>query len=51
MYHPNATDPDNLGQPLSVDFTPPFRRVRMVAGLEKVLGVKLPEASEFASSG
>lgn len=50
-YHPNATDPENLGEPLTVDFTPPFRRVRMIPDLEKVLNVKLPPASEFGTPG
>jgi len=50
-YHPNATDPENLGEPLTVDFTPPFRRVRMVPDLEKVLNVKLPSPSELGTEG
>ena len=50
-YHPNATDPENLGEPLTVDFTPPFKRVRMVPDLEKALNVKLPPPSEFGTSG
>ena len=50
-YHPNATDPENLGEPLTVDFTPPFRRVRMIPDLEKVLNVKLPQPSEFGTPG
>ena len=50
-YHPNATDPENLGEPLTVDFTPPFRRVRMIPDLEKVLNVKLPPPSEFGTPG
>lgn len=48
-YHPNATDPENLGEPLTVDFTPPFRRVRMIPDLEEVLKVKLPPPSEFGT--
>lgn len=48
-YHPDATDATNLGEPLTVDFTPPFRRVRMVPDLEKVLKVKLPPPSEFGT--
>lgn len=48
-YHPNATDPENLGEPLTVDFTPPFRRVRMVPDLEKAMNVKLPPPSEFGT--
>jgi len=50
-YHPNATDPENLGEPLTVDFTPPFRRVRMIPDLEEVLEVKLPPPSEFGTPG
>ena len=50
-YHPNATDPENLGEPLIVDFTPPFKRVHMVPDLEKALNVKLPPPSEFGTSG
>ena len=50
-YHPNATDPDNLGESLTVDFTPPFRRVQMVPDLEKVLGVKLPAPCDFGTPG
>lgn len=50
-YHPNATDPENLGEPLTVDFTPPFRRVRMVPDLEKAMNVKLPPPSEFGTPG
>lgn len=48
-YHPNATDSENLGEPLTVDFTPPFRRVRMVPDLEKAMNVKLPPPSEFGT--
>ena len=50
-YHPDATDATNLGEPLTVDFTPPFRRVRMVPDLETVLKVKLPPPSEFGTPG
>lgn len=50
-YHPDATDPENLGEPLTVDFTPPFRRVRMIPDLEEVLKVKLPPPSEFGTPG
>lgn len=48
-YHPNATDPDNLGEALTVDFTPPFKRICMVPDLEKVLNTKLPDPSEFGT--
>ena len=50
-YHPNATDPDNLGEPLTVDFTPPFKRLQMVPDLEKLLNTKLPDPSEFGTPG
>lgn len=36
-YHLNPGE-----DPLEVDFTPPFRRVSMIDGLEEVLNVKLP---------
>lgn len=41
VYHPNGpnTEPAHV-----LDFTPPFRRVHMYAGLEEVLKVKLPPA-------
>ena len=50
-YHPDAVDADNLGEPLTVDFTPPFRRLSMVADLEKALGVKFPPSVEFHKPG
>lgn len=37
-YHPDGPD----GPAVDIDFTPPFRRVSMVPGLEQALGVKLP---------
>lgn len=37
-YHPDGPD----GEALELDFTPPFRRVRMIPDLEKALGVSLP---------
>ena len=43
-YHPVEDDPDKV---FEVDFTPPFRRVRMIAELEEKLNVKFPPASEF----
>ena len=39
-YHPEGPD----GPVWEVDFTPPFRRIDMMSGLEKELGVKLPAA-------
>lgn len=37
-YHPDGPD----GEALELDFTPPFRIVDMIGGLEKALGVKFP---------
>ena len=37
-YHPDGPD----GRTVEIDFTPPFRRVSMVSGLEEVLKTKLP---------
>eukprot|EP00736_Rhodelphis_marinus_P003967 Rmarinus@m.27631 len=39
MYHLNGPDAD----PVEVDFSPPWRRVPMVKGLEERMGDKLPE--------
>ena len=38
QYHANGTDQP----PVEIDFTPPFRRISMVSGLEEAMGVKLP---------
>ncbi|KAJ2489512.1 lysyl-tRNA synthetase [Coemansia sp. RSA 2050] len=42
-YHKNGPDQ----APLILDFTPPFRRVEMIGGLEQELGVKFPPATEL----
>merc|ERR1719149_423215 len=42
QYHIDADD-KGLGEPKTIDFTPPFKRVRMVPDLERILNVKLPE--------
>ncbi|KAJ2777868.1 lysyl-tRNA synthetase [Coemansia linderi] len=42
-YHKNGPDE----APLVIDFTPPFRRVEMIGGLEQELGVKFPPATEL----
>lgn len=44
-YHPEGAD----GPALEIDFTPPFRRVRMLPGLEKALGTKLPDPEKIAT--
>jgi len=42
-YHPDGPEgPEHV-----IDFTPPFRRVSMIAELEKVLGVKFPDSSQL----
>lgn len=40
-YHVTAE-----GDPLEVDFTPPFRRISMLDGLEEVLKCKLPSLDD-----
>ena len=37
--------------PWQVDFSPPFRRVSMIAELEKKLDVTFPPATEFNTPG
>ena len=44
-YHPNGLDEkDNV---IELDFTPPFKRVPMMKGLEEALGIKLPAADQL----
>ncbi len=38
-YHAKGKDQP----PVSIDFTPPFRRIRLVPDLEAKLGVKFPD--------
>ena len=46
-YHPNGQeDKDNV---IEIDFTPPFRRIPMMKGLEDVLGIKMPPNTELAN--
>jgi lysyl-tRNA synthetase class 2 len=41
-YHPNGKeDPENV---VEIDFTPPFKRIPIMKGLEEAIGVKLPKA-------
>ncbi|KAJ1751617.1 lysyl-tRNA synthetase [Coemansia sp. RSA 1821] len=42
-YHKNGPEEP----PLVIDFTPPFRRISMIEGLEQALGVKFPPAVEL----
>ena len=44
QYHANGPDEE----PVTIDFTPPFRRISMVSGLEEALNIKFPEEG-FAS--
>ena len=40
QYHPNGQeDKDNV---IEIDFTPPFKRISMMKGLEEAMGVELP---------
>jgi lysyl-tRNA synthetase, class II len=44
-YHPNGQeDKENV---IEIDFTPPFRRIPMMKGLEDVLGIKMPLNTEL----
>ena len=46
-YHPNGPeDKDNI---IEIDFTPPFRRIPMMKGLEEILGVELPKGDALAT--
>ena len=42
-YHPNENTE------LDIDFTPPFKKIDMIEGLEKALDVKFPPSSEFGT--
>lgn len=41
-YHP-MDDPTNPEKVYEIDFTPPFRRIPMMKGLEEALGIKMPD--------
>ena len=38
QYHPKGPEED----PITIDFTPPFKRVKMIPALEEALGVTFP---------
>ena len=38
QYHSNGPD----AEPVEIDFTPPWRRISMISGLEELLNVKMP---------
>jgi len=45
-YHPkdDESDPDKVYE---IDFTPPFRRIKMMEGLEEAMGVTLPRGRDL----
>jgi len=44
-YHANGPNAD----PIEIDFTPPFRRISMIKGIEEFAKVKMPDPKELAS--
>ncbi|EFA04272.1 lysine--tRNA ligase isoform X2 [Tribolium castaneum] len=44
-YHPEGPE----GEEVEVDFTPPFKRIPMIATLEEILKVKFPSAENLGS--
>ena len=49
-YHPDKSESGD-GEPLEVDFTPPFRRMSMLSELQKVLGVTFPADLDLNTEG
>lgn len=47
-YHPKD-DPANPDKVYDIDFTPPFRRIKMMEGLEEALGQTLPRGRDLES--
>ncbi|XP_031629259.1 lysine--tRNA ligase-like [Contarinia nasturtii] len=45
-YHPDGIDVENAPE-YEIDFTPPFRRIKMIPALEEILKVKFPNPQEF----
>merc|ERR1719217_1345409 len=45
-HHPEGPD----GPVLEIDFTPPFKRVPMIKGLEEALGIKFPDINSEGAS-
>lgn len=41
QYHPDQSELGK-GEPLEVDFTPPFRRMSMLSELQKTLNITFP---------
>jgi lysyl-tRNA synthetase class 2 len=44
-YHPKGKE----SEPITIDFTPPFRRISMIQGLEEALNIKFPKEMDMAS--
>jgi lysyl-tRNA synthetase class 2 len=38
-FHPDGPDTDRV---VEIDFTPPFKKIDMIGGLEEKIGVKFP---------
>lgn len=47
MYHPDQDN--NPEKVIEIDFTPPFRRIPMMKGLEEALKMELPKGKELAT--
>merc|ERR1719272_872208 len=47
-YHPND-EPANPEKVYDIDFTPPFRRIKMMEGLEEALKIQLPRGRDLES--
>lgn len=45
-YHPQD-EPENPDKVYEIDFTPPYRRIPMMKGLEEALGIKMPSNTEL----
>ena len=48
MYHP-GDDPSDPDKVYEIDFTPPFRRIPMMKGLEEALDMELPKGKDLAT--
>ena len=44
-YHPDGPD----GEAVTIDFTPPFKRVNMIPALEEILKVQFPKPTELST--
>jgi len=45
VYHPDGPE----GKEYEIDFTPPFKRINMIPGLEAAMGVRLPDPKDFST--